>query len=135
MGGSRFTFGSVTLTGGLNMIAIVMGLFAMTEVFKNIGTEISGISETHLPSWLKMIKWKEIKQSSMAMARSTLVGFFLGCIPGCSPGIVTFIAYDLEKKFSKNRANFGKGAVEGVAAPEAANNACTSGGVVPLLTL
>jgi len=82
-----------------------------------------------------MITWRELRQCRGAIMRSTVSGFFLGCIPGCTPGIVTFIAYDIEKKFSKNRASFGKGAIEGVAAPEGANNACTSGGFVPLLTL
>jgi putative tricarboxylic transport membrane protein len=131
----RFTFGSVTLMGGFNLVAIIMGLFAMNEVFKNIGAEIKGISDVHLPPWWKMIRWSEIKQCLTAMTRCTFVGFLLGCIPGFTPGIVTFIAYDIEKKVSKNRANFGKGAIEGVAAPEGANNACTSGGFVPLMTL
>jgi len=135
LGVDRLTFGSVTLMGGLNFIAVIMGLFAMNEVFKNIGAEISAISSARLGSWWKMIKWSEFKRCLGAILRCTLDGFFLGCLPGCTPGIVTFIAYDVEKKFSKNRANFGKGAIEGVAAPEGANNACTSGGFVPLLTL
>jgi putative tricarboxylic transport membrane protein len=82
-----------------------------------------------------MPKWRELKQCSGAVLRSSLIGFFLGCLPGCSPGAVTFLAYDVEKRISKNRENFGKGAIEGVAAPEGANNATTSGGFVPLLTL
>jgi len=135
LGADRLTFGSVTLMGGLDFIAIIMGLFAMKEVFQNVGARVGLISTARLGSWWRMIKWSEIKQSLGAIIRSTITGFFLGCLPGCTPGIVTFMAYDLEKKFSKNRANFGKGAIEGVAAPEGANNACTSGGFVPLLTL
>ena len=135
LGVKRLTFGSVTLMGGVDFIAIIMGLFAMKEVFQNIGAKAGLISSARLGSWWRMIKWSEIKQSLGAIIRSTITGFFLGCLPGCTPGIVTFMAYDLEKKFSKNRANFGKGAIEGVAAPEGANNACTSGGFVPLLTL
>ena len=135
LGVKRLTFGSVTLMGGMDFIAIIMGLFAMKEVFQNIGAKAGLISSARLGSWWRMIKWSEIKQSLGAIIRATISGFFLGCLPGCTPGIVTFMAYDLEKKFSKNRANFGKGAIEGVAAPEGANNSCTSGGFVPLLTL
>jgi putative tricarboxylic transport membrane protein len=121
--------------GGLDFIAIIMGLFAMTEVFKNIGAEIGAISSATIPPWWKMIKWSEMKESVGAMLRSTGVGFFLGCLPGMSPGVVSFISYDFEKKISKNRANFGKGAIQGVAAPEGANNATTAGGFIPLFTL
>jgi len=135
LGVQRLTWGSVTLMGGLDFIAVIMGLFAMKEVFQNVGIEARRISSARLGSWWRMIKWSEVRQSLGAIFRSTLSGFFLGCLPGCTPGIVTFIAYDIEKKVSKNRANFGKGAIEGVAAPEGANNACTSGGFVPLLTL
>lgn len=66
------------------------------------------------------------------MLRSTGVGFFLGLLPGCAPAVTTFVAYDLEKRISKTPERFGKGAIEGVAAPEGANNATTSGGFVPL---
>ncbi len=132
-GVSRFTFGSVQLMGGIDFIAVIMGLFAISEVMKNIGEEIPNIYSAPLRSL--MIKWTELKQCMGAILRSTIVGFFLGCLPGCSPGAVTFLSYDLEKRISKNRENFGKGAIEGVAAPEGANNATTSGGFVPLLTL
>ena len=79
-----------------------------------------------------MPKWADIKQSFGAMIRSTGVGFFLGLLPGCAPAVTTFVAYDLEKRISKTPERFGHGAIEGVAAPEGANNATTSGGFVPL---
>jgi len=135
LGANRFTFGTVTLMGGLDFIAIIMGLFAMKEVFQNIVAEIGTISTIRLGPWYKMIKWSEVKQSLGAMIRSSFIGFFVGCVPGATTGMISFMAYDVEKKFSKNRKNFGKGAIEGVAAPEGANNACCSGGFVPLLTL
>ncbi len=135
LGVDRFTFGSINLLAGFNLIPIVMGLFGLKEIFANIGTEIGTISTISLPPWWKMIRWAEIKQSMGAILRSTGVGFFLGCLPGCSPALVTFMSYDLEKKFSKNRSSFGKGAIEGVAAPEAANNATTSGNFIPLFVL
>lgn len=129
----RFTFGWVNLMGGIDFIAVIMGLFALAEVIKNMGAEITCIYSAPLRSLI--LKWQDLKQCSGAILRSSIIGFFLGCLPGCSPGAVTFLAYDLEKKISKNRENFGKGAIEGVAAPEGANNATTSGGFVPLLTL
>jgi putative tricarboxylic transport membrane protein len=129
----RFTFGSTNLMGGIEFISVIMGLFAITEVINNMGAEISCIYSAPLRSLL--LKWHELKQCSGAIIRSSFIGFFLGCLPGCSPGAVTFLAYDLEKRVSKNRENFGAGAIEGVAAPEGANNATTSGGFVPLLTL
>jgi putative tricarboxylic transport membrane protein len=135
LGIERFTFGSTLLLGGLNLVPIVMGLFGLKEIFENAGTGIAPILKVQLGPWWKMIRWRELRQSIGAIFRSTILGFFLGCLPGCSPAMVTFMSYDLEKKVSKNRANFGKGAIEGVAAPEAANNATTSGNFVPLLTL
>jgi putative tricarboxylic transport membrane protein len=133
VGINRFTFGSVQLMRGLNMIAIIMGLFAVTEVFKSVAAEVTAIYSAPLRSL--MIKWSELKQSIGAILRSVFVGFFLGCLPGCNPTVVSFISYDIEKRFSKNRAHFGKGAIEGVAAPEGANNSCIAGGFVPMLTL
>jgi putative tricarboxylic transport membrane protein len=133
LGKTRLTLGSVALLGGLDFIAVIMGLFAVAEVFSSVGEEITSIYSAPLRSL--MIKWNELKQCIGAILRSTVVGFFLGCLPGCSPGVVTLFSYDLEKKVSKNRANFGNGAIEGIAAPEGANNATTSGGFVPLLTL
>ncbi len=79
-----------------------------------------------------MPKWKDIRQCLGAMTRSTGVGFFLGLLPGCAPAVTTFVAYDIEKRVSKTPERFGHGAIEGVAAPEGANNATTSGGFVPL---
>ena len=69
------------------------------------------------------------------MLRCSGIGFLLGCLPGMTPGVVTFMAYDIERKFSRNAKNFGEGAIEGVAAPEGANNACSVANFVPMLTL
>jgi len=135
VGASRFTFGTTTLTGGLDLVAIVMGLFAITEVFKNVATQMKAISNVRLPSWYKMIKFSEIRQCFWTIMRSSLVGFFVGCIPGVTGGMIGFMSYDIERRVSKNRRNFGKGAIEGVAAPEGANNAWSCGSLVPLLTL
>jgi putative tricarboxylic transport membrane protein len=129
-GAARLTFGSVDLMAGVNFISVIIGLFAISEVMMNVEQSATRIYDMKKIDW--MPKWADIKQSFGAMVRSTGVGFFLGLLPGCAPAVTTFVAYDLEKRISKTPERFGKGAIEGVAAPEGANNATTSGGFVPL---
>ena len=129
-GAARLTFGSVDLMAGVNFISVIIGLFAISEVMMNVEQSATRIYDMKKIDW--MPKWADIKQSFGAMLRSTGVGFFLGLLPGCAPAVTTFVAYDLEKRISKTPERFGKGAIEGVAAPEGANNATTSGGFVPL---
>ncbi len=133
LGINRFTFGWAPLMGGFDMIAVMMGLFAIAEVFRNVTAGATAIYSAPLKS--VMVGWAELRRCTGAILRSVPVGFFLGCLPGCSPSVTSFIAYDLEKRVSNNRHNFGNGAIEGVAAPEGANNACCAGGFVPMLTL
>jgi len=129
-GAVRLTFGWVDLMAGVSFISVIIGLFAISEVMINVEAAATLIYETKIKGW--MPTWKEIRQCFGAMLRSTGIGFFLGLLPGCAPAVTTFIAYDVEKRFSKTPERFGKGAIEGVAAPEGANNATTSGGFVPL---
>jgi putative tricarboxylic transport membrane protein len=129
-GAARLTFGSIDLMAGVNFISVIIGLFAISEVMMNVEQSAVRIYDMKKIDW--MPKWADIKQSFGAMLRSTGVGFFLGLLPGCAPAVTTFVAYDLEKRISKTPERFGKGAIEGVAAPEGANNATTSGGFVPL---
>ena len=129
-GAVRLTFGWLDLMAGVSFISVIIGLFAISEVMINVEEAATLIYETKIKGW--MPTWKEIRQCFGAMLRSTGIGFFLGLLPGCAPAVTTFIAYDVEKRFSKTPERFGKGAIEGVAAPEGANNATTSGGFVPL---
>ncbi|KRT73746.1 MAG: hypothetical protein XU12_C0007G0070 [Deltaproteobacteria bacterium CSP1-8] len=129
-GAVRLTFGWLDLMAGVSFISVIIGLFAISEVMINVEAAATLIYETKIKGW--MPTWKEIRQCFGAMLRSTGIGFFLGLLPGCAPAVTTFIAYDVEKRFSKTPERFGKGAIEGVAAPEGANNATTSGGFVPL---
>ncbi len=129
-GGARLTFGSEELMAGVNFISVIIGLFAIGEVLVNVEEAAAYIYEKKKLDWLPT--WEDIKQSLGAMLRSTGDGFFMGLLPGCAPSVTTFVAYDLEKRISKHPERFGKGAVEGVAAPEGANNATCSGGFVPL---
>jgi len=129
----RFSLGTVGLLGGIDFIAVIIGLFAFGEVFQAVEEGKLSVSVARLGRL--MPPWSEIWQCMGAMLRSTGIGFGLGMLPGCTPGAISFVAYDLERRVSKSGARFGKGAIEGVAAPEGANNATTSGGFVPLLAL
>ena len=129
-GAARLTFGVVDLMAGLNFISIIIGLFAVSEVMINVEQAAAHIYGTKFHGW--MPTWAEIRQCAGTMLRSSGIGFFLGLLPGCAPAVTTFIAYDVEKRVSKTPERFGKGAIEGVAAPEGANNATSSAGFVPL---
>jgi putative tricarboxylic transport membrane protein len=130
-GAARLTFGFPQLLAGVDFISVIVGLFAISEVMVNVESRIAAISQK-IGSW--MPTWADIKQSFMAMVRSSGVGFFLGLLPGVTPSVTTFVAYDIEKRMSKTPERFGKGAIEGVAAPEGANNATSTAGFVPLFS-
>jgi putative tricarboxylic transport membrane protein len=129
-GAARLTFGSVDLMAGVNFISVIIGLFAISEIMFNVEKISSRMYDMKKIDW--MPKWADVRKCIGAMLRSTGIGFFLGLLPGCAPAVTTFIAYDVEKRVSKHPEQFGHGAIEGVAAPEGANNATTSGGFVPL---
>jgi len=131
-GAARLTFGSVDLMAGINFISVIVGVFAISEVMLNIEAEAGAISRAGIKNL--MPTWADIKRCTGAMLRSTGVGFFLGLLPGCAPSVTTFVAYDLEKRISRDPDRFGKGAIEGVAAPEGANNATSTAGFVPLFS-
>jgi putative tricarboxylic transport membrane protein len=129
----RFAYGSTTLLGGVDFIAAIIGLFAITEVL--VGVEASTQAVALAPLGRLTPAWSELRACAATMLRATGVGFFLGLLPGCTPGAISFISYDVEKRMSRSPQRFGRGALEGVAAPEGANNAATSGGFVPLFAL
>jgi len=128
----RLTFGFQDLYGGLDLIALIVGLFAISEVFLGIEEARASIAQrvgSVYPSRA------ELRQAFPAILRGTGIGFFLGLLPGCAPSITTFVAYDAEKKVAKDPDRLGRGALEGVAAPESANNATSSAGFIPLMGL
>lgn len=126
----RLTFKSTSLMGGIDFISVIIGLFAISEILINIENSVVQISKHKIGRLLPSLE--DLRYSMPAMARSSIVGFFLGLLPGCSPAVTAFVAYDVEKRSSKRKHLFGQGAVEGVAATEGANNATCSGGFVPL---
>jgi len=130
----RLTFGSPKLAGGLDMVSILIGLFAIAEVLKGMVEKKTAIAGQRIGSVFP--GKRDLIQSAPAMATGSVVGFLLGLLPGCSAAITAFLSYDLAKKLSRKRKSlFGKGAIEGVAAPEAANNATSSAGFIPLFAL
>jgi putative tricarboxylic transport membrane protein len=133
-GVSRYTFDIPVLYSGVEFLTIAVGLFALGEVFKSIlekesqGGNISKIGRI-------MPTKQDLKDSSAPIARGSLIGFFIGVLPGAGATLASFFSYIIEKKISKNPSKFGQGAIEGVAAPEAANNGASGGAMIPLLTL
>jgi putative tricarboxylic transport membrane protein len=132
-GSQRLTFGVVALSGGFDVIPIVMGLFGVAEV---LASYEEGTSEIFKGSLGRIYPPRdEMKKGFFACLRGTLVGFFLGLLPGMGPSISSFLSYDIEKRFSRDPSSFGKGCIEGVAAPESANNAAGMSGFIPLMSL
>jgi putative tricarboxylic transport membrane protein len=133
-GVERFTFGVSPLTDGIDFIVAAMGLFGITEVLCNLESpEIRDVFKTSLKNLFPTRE--DWRQSWVSMIRGTVIGFFIGVLPGGGGVISAFIAYAVEKRVSKHPERFGKGAIEGVMAPEAANNAASSSSFIPLLTL
>jgi putative tricarboxylic transport membrane protein len=131
----RFTFGSVQLSQGIELVPVIMGLYGVAEVLllAEEGIKRAKITSVRLRELLPTrAEWR---QSAAPVARGSLIGFVSGLVPGPAAVLSTFISYTIEKKLSRTPERFGKGAIEGVAGPEAANNAATAGAMVPLLSL
>jgi len=130
----RFVYGIQTLADGMGLVPVVMGLFGISEVLLNLETEVK---RTIFPAAIKHLfpNVKDWKDSIGPILRGTGLGFFLGILPGGGAVVSSFASYAIEKKVSKNPEEFGKGAIQGVAGPEAANNAAAGGSFIPLLTL
>jgi putative tricarboxylic transport membrane protein len=135
MGGfPRFTFDTVNLTSGVNLIPVMIGLFAASEAFRSMENIFSTNQKAIIVEKVKL-KWAEFRTLINTILRSTGIGTFIGMIPGAGGDIAAFVAYNEAKRFSKNKEEFGKGSMKGIAAPEAANNSVTGGAMIPLLTL
>src|SRR5918993_197427 len=130
----RFSFDSMQLADGLDFVVVAMGLFGVAEILYNL-EERHG--KVHVPAAVNNI-WPsraELKQASPAIGRGSVIGFFLGVLPGGGAVMASLAAYATEKRVSKTPERFGRGAIEGVAAPESANNAAATSSFIPLLTL
>ena len=132
----RFTFGIPALTDGINLVALAMGLFGVAEILNNLNEGKVPQAGKEKITFKQMMPtrddWKAFRYSCM---RGSVIGSFIGMLPGTGPTIATFMAYAGEKKLSSTPEKFGQGAVEGIAAPEAANNASVQAAFIPTLTL
>ena len=139
-GAPRYTFGQMDLVDGISFLLLAMATFALAEVMMTIMRgKMFSTSETMQPVALSSMKLSmdEVKEVAPTVARSSVFGFIVGVLPGAGATIASFLAYGLERNLAPERLRkmFGKGALRGLAAPESANNAASTGSFVPLLTL
>ncbi len=133
-GTQRLTFGLLELADGVGLIPAIMGLFGVAEVISNVEEEMKReVIATKVRNLLPNLQdWKD---SFWPIIRGSVLGFFIGILPGPAPVISAFSSYAIEKKMSRHPEKFGTGVIEGVAGPESANNAATGGAFIPLFTL
>ncbi|WP_112320988.1 tripartite tricarboxylate transporter permease [Oceanibium sediminis] len=132
----RYTFGILELQDGLNLVAMAMGLFGVAEILKNAGTperDSSGVQKVRMRDL--MPTRQELRECWKPSIRGAGIGSFIGVLPGAGPTLAAFLAYAMEKRVARDPSRFGKGAVEGISAPEAANNASTQAAFIPTLAL
>jgi putative tricarboxylic transport membrane protein len=135
-GVARFTFGNMYLLDGVGFIGMAVGLFAASEVLVNIEEPMQQVFTEAKLGFLSLFpNLQDWKDSFGAIWRGSILGFVIGVLPGAGATIASFMAYGLEKRISKHPEKFGTGVIEGVAAPEGANNAAAGGAMVSLLTL
>jgi putative tricarboxylic transport membrane protein len=134
--GERYTFEQIELMDGVHFVVAAIGLFAIGEVLANL-RPADGMQQFRVPKGLRNLlpNWQDLKDCRFAFLNGSLIGFFIGVLPGAGSTIASFVSYGVEKAVSRRKEQFGTGVIEGVAAPEAANNSETGGALVPLLTL
>src|SRR6185436_9977475 len=133
-GVQRFSFGVTELSDGIGFIVVAVGVFAIGEIVANLGDPEERKVFTEKVKNLMPTR-EDLKASAGPIARGTLLGSFFGVLPGTGPAIASFASYMVEKKLAKDPSRFGKGAIEGVAGPESANNADAQCKFIPMLTL
>jgi putative tricarboxylic transport membrane protein len=134
-GVERFSFGLESAQGGISFIALTTGLFGVAEVLSIIAAKEEPLDL--LPVRFRQLypNREEVKRSVAPVARGSVLGFLIGLLPGPAATMAAFASYGMERRLSKHRDEFGKGAIEGVAGPESANNAAAGGAMIPLLSL
>jgi len=136
-GDARFAFDYVPLLGGIEFVAVAIGLFGIGEVLANVERPAEVLEQKVLVPRLRELfpTLQDLKRSIGSILRGAGIGFGVGLVPGPAPVIATYAAYMVEKKVSKHPEEFGKGAIEGVAGPEAANNSACQAAFIPLFVL
>lgn len=133
-GNLRYTFGTIILMDGLDFLILAMGIFGIGEILINLEENISNelVTEKVKNIWPTI---KDYAQTKWSILRGSLIGFFVGLLPGGGAVIASMVSYAVEKKVSKTPERFGEGAIEGVAGPESSNNAAASASFIPMMTL
>lgn len=133
-GQNRFTFGSVQLTAGIELLAVVIGLFGVSEILANVEQMARNtlLADRIRGLWPTLADWRA---SWKPILRGSGLGFLLGLVPGGGPVTASFMSYAVERRLAREPQRFGQGAIEGVAGPESANNAAVGGSMIPLLSL
>ena len=131
----RFTFGVLELQTGIDFLVVIIGIYALGEVFKSFRTLSEGGKKAQTKFKKIWITKEDWKRSKWPILRSAPVGFIIGALPGAGGTMASLMCYNNEKQLSKNKAEFGHGAIEGLAAPESANNAASIGAMIPMLSL
>jgi putative tricarboxylic transport membrane protein len=134
-GVTRFTFGTNFLMSGLTLLPVLVGLFAFSQIFADLTKALKGeeIPKQNIRNVIPTKK--DVKRIAIPILVGSILGTIIGIIPGAGGAIACFLAYDLIKKFHKNKDEWGTGVPEGIAAPESANNGTTGGAMIPLLSL
>ncbi|MBA5760740.1 tripartite tricarboxylate transporter permease [Vibrio sp. 404] len=134
-GTERFTFGNLHLQTGVDFLVVIIGIYAMGEVFKSFSSLSKGTKKAQTKFKRIWIEGDDWKRSKWPILRSAPVGFLVGSLPGAGGTMASLMCYNNEKQLSKNSEEFGHGAIEGLAAPESANNAASIGAMIPMLSL
>lgn len=136
LGKARFTFGQTFLMGGINMIPAVIGLFSVSQVLNSLMNPITIADKSSIAHFKSAkVSFKDLVKYPVTYLRSSVIGIIIGIIPGTGGDVASYVSHNVGKMFSKEKAEFGNGAREGVACCEAANNAVTGGTLIPTLTL
>ena len=137
MGTERFTFGNPDLLSGVHFLTALIGLFAIPQLADNLSSSVKNFNHKTKNSKIKELlpSLKNLKIIKFPVCIGSFLGTFIGILPGAGGPIAAFISYDYAKKISKNPKQFGQGCVEGIAAPESANNAVCGGALIPMMTL
>lgn len=134
-GTERYTFGTAHLLDGIDFLVVALGVFALAEVFYMLLSSGGGKKQPRNRVGSLRLSRSEIKDIAGPVGRSSLLGFFVGVLPGAGATVASFLGYSMEKRIAKDPETFGKGNIKGLAAPETANNAACTGSFVPLLIL
>ncbi len=134
-GAPRYTMGNPFLQDGIDFVVVAIGMFAISEVIITAQELRTGVRKQIIKAERLWISFREFVFSIASIVRGTIIGFFVGVLPGAGATLASFLSYDIEKRVAKNPENFGEGDIRGVASPESANNAAAGGALLPLLTL